>query len=637
MIVTQEEGDVTNEDIIKGAVANKQKIWESKNKPEGLQAELTFPRESIAGQIWLERSLNKIVLLYLIMNIFALAFSSELYRGVTDGSKYNVELLKSLWQEQNTSEQIKTAVINNIIENQRNANLPVISFTVSFNGTTTNYMNSSEEIIKLRSSEVFHSVSRGPLLEIKMLTSKVSITFYQSLFQVLSMVFACLVMIYTFYSRHFDSEEFITKPMRALLLKVNQILKTPIDYCVNPLYLQRNERELKELSNLEKEHSLIGFHLCRLGSYLAYSLGSQHTRILTSKLCAENLSFDSSLTGEGFDGFICLMKFKAIYENLRTPDDFDVQAYVKEIFDIIQRTTDIYNGSSALLLDGEFIMVWRLESTDSKKNFETANRDSSEAACLSITNLLKIMTKLHAHKETHESLNYTFLTDSDGGIRVPYKIKRDFRDYIASVIHCGRIYEHFVGRSQKLDVVYMGGDVQITKELHKLAMMYSTPIMLTEPVYGMIGECMKKYCRKIDVIKFQHHEKHIDLYSMDISNSKMKIRFEEKLTAENKENQYRTHARIKEKVITRLIKGAKNVMFFEDPDIQSLFVQKYEFKRLCNKALDFYTLGAWEIAKEELVKALEFDPLDGVCTFLLKLLEMHQFTRPEHWRGYRVI
>ena len=140
-----------------------------------------------------------------------------------------------------------------------------------------------------------------------------------------------------------------------------------------------------------------------------------------------------------------------------------------------------------------------------------------------------------------------------------------------------------------------------------MCIVYNLPLIATENVYDFMADSMKKQCRKIDIIKMKNSEKPIDLYSLDVTNANYADKDQEiservNFDIENTDLvDYRTfHCRIKEKIQERLIKGAKNSVFFEDPDIQMLFKKKFEFKRACRKAIDFYSLGAWDLCKKEL-------------------------------------
>ena len=99
----------------------------------------------------------------------------------------------------------------------------------------------------------------------------------------------------------------------------------------------------------------------------------------------------------------------------------------------------------------------------------------------------------------------------------------DFRDYIASVMHTGTITEQVVGTCKNITSIYNGPDYSLCQELFALAKLYSVPIMLSEQVYYMLGDCMKKQCRKIDIVKASILDRPVEIFSMDISAQKLKL------------------------------------------------------------------------------------------------------------------
>ena len=227
-------------------------------------------------------------------------------------------------------------------------------------------------------------------------------------------------------------------------------------------------------------------------------------------------------------------------------------------------------------------MYWKLGSINTGKENDSYSREWSEAACLCITNTLKIITKmqqLRLMRKVHfENLHYdTSCSKSEMSADGRLSSRRlesgnEFRDYIASVIHTGTITEQVVGTCKNIFSVYNGPDYALSQELFGLAKLYSVPIMISEQVYYMLGECMKKQCRKIDIVKASMLDRPVEIFSMDISAHKVKmpdyyVDYKFDLSAVMAVHRRRNHALIKEMVAENLIKGAKNLVFFEDPDI----------------------------------------------------------------------
>jgi hypothetical protein len=90
--------------------------------------------------------------------------------------------------------------------------------------------------------------------------------------------------------------------------------------------------------------------------------------------------------------------------------------FVQEIVDIIYRTSDRYNATAEMVRDGKFIILWKLKDANAKDNFDSKkiNRNSSEAASVSVTTILKILTKLWRLRREHKIDHYANLMKKSG-------------------------------------------------------------------------------------------------------------------------------------------------------------------------------------------------------------------------------
>lgn len=62
-----------------------------------------------------------------------------------------------------------------------------------------------------------------------------------------------------------------------------------------------------------------------------------------------------------------------------------------------------------------------------------------------------------------------------------------------------------------------------------------------------------------------------------------------------------------------IFKGAKNALFLEEMDIQSILKHDIDFRRAFRNAMDFYIVGAWDSSIQFLIKCLKMRPRDGPC------------------------
>lgn len=659
-----DDKSVSPEQVIKQSADNKRK-YELINPKNYEEEQIQIPKKSLAGVIWFENSLKKVIALYLIMNITILLFSGDFYIDKELGGEGNLEVLHGLYEANPpVSPVVLTALVNNIQVKQKKADTPILILNVTQNDETFSYINNQDRLNKLRNSELKYFY----IGESKKDSSKVRITLVedlysqsktQSLLQIFSLIFACLVLFFAYFSGSKDSAIYLTEPFKLIFFHLNRLIRQPLSPAHNPYYLLGSLQALHHFDRLDEEYGAIGKVFFKYCQFLAFAFGSRQCNFVADRLLVKRPANLLELPGEIYHAYIVVIQLADTMEAVSRKDR-RLFYFIKKSHEIIQRTVDKFGGSTSCLLDGKFICVWRLCSTD-KSNFSVGNRNSYENAAMCITCILKITAKLlrlRAFYGMDEPSNQSLSEDTSPG------------SSINCIVHCGQIYESLIGGEKKMDVLYMSPDISYISRLHGLSMLYNVSIMLTETVYGLIADSVKKNCRKIDIIKMQNSEKPMDLYSLDIAPEEVRLAEQDKAkdffegiidSSEEEEHSGRApertrlvhylknfdirveplfdfrvfHARIKEAILGRLIRGAKNSIFFEDPEIQSLLKKRHDFRQACRKAIDFYSLGAWDMARKELEQALMLEPYDGACLFLLEYIKGHDCERPPMWRGFR--
>ena len=630
------------------ATANRKKYMRMYPVKEEEIERINIPKKSQAGMKWFENSLKKVIAVYLVMNAVILFFSSDYYMETKSGGYGNANFLKYLIMSGSDQTTINKTV-DYIIEQQRTRGRPVINLETIVNETRTNYFSDNTALDIFRNSEVKYYILKEESVTVRMVENDYDASYWDSFIQIFSLVFACLVLFFSYFAGSKDSEIFLTKPFRSIFYSLNRAIRNPIDYLINPYYLKPSRNFSQPFENLEGEYALLGNFVLMYSQYLSYAIGSKQCNLVVDRLLVKSPKSLSSVVGDVYNAYIVMIQLPFSMKDVDLFDDRMV-SFIAMTQEIIQRTADKFNGASSCLFDGKFVLVWRLNSDNYKSNFEVGNRNSSEAAAMCVTCVLKIIAKLGRLKSLYQIdklLRKKNLGKSSKTVvidEVEYETEQP-ENSVNCIVHCGKIYEHIIGGSLKIDVCYLGPDIAYIDRLHNMSILYDVPIMMTEPVYNFMADSIKKQCRMIDVIKLKNDDKSMSLYSLDVNyhiedkagsgESSDNIKFEMEKESFGEFRLF--HSRIKEKILERLIKGAKNSIYFEDPDIQSLFKKKPEFKRACRKAIDFYTLGAWDMAKNELEIAMRCEPEDGACWFLLKYIEEFDYKKPEFWRGFRQV
>ena len=146
--------------------------------------------------------------------------------------------------------------------------------------------------------------------------------------------------------------------------------------------------------DLEEEYAILGNFMFKYSEYLSYALGSKQANLVVDRLLIKHTDDLCKVKGEVYQAYIVMIKLHEGYSLIKEDADQDMINYIKKCCEIVQRTTDKFNGASQAKLDGDFTLVWRLQSDDFRSNFVAGNRNSAEAGAMCITCILKIIAKI---------------------------------------------------------------------------------------------------------------------------------------------------------------------------------------------------------------------------------------------------
>ena len=576
---------------------------------------IKFKKKSKAGKIWNERTVKKLIFLVLIMNLGMTISDSSLYLTSKEVWDFDIEVIGSLIHLNTLNSTSIDGYMNNMLEKYTKNDINFININIP--GLYI-YKNPNQDISHFRKSELRNSVFKNYDLSLSFLVERKNIEFYESLLQLLNMVFtvATLVGAYIFSSK--DSKIFISDPVHKLASVWNVLLMNPLDIVFNPYYLDKKP-EIDMFITLEDEYRTIGNHFSQLTIWLSYCYGRRMVPLITNKFIMCRPSEFNKMIGDQYCAYFSLIQISSYLDDLK-PDEEDATDYIQLVADIVFRTADQYNAGTSYLSEGRFFLIWKLKAINHENNFKQVSRDSSETASLAISTNLKILY----------GLSYSYKV-----MGMPFSNN----DIARSTVHCGVLYESIVGSPfQKIDVQYFGLDLNALHVFHDMANRYKTNMLLTEQVFTNIPECMKVKCRKIDVIKFPFYTKQLDIYTIDLKLDEVVVSAED----ENREpiaSSYKkrlAHCMIKDYIDEKLIKGAKNILFLEDPDLESLISRNHEFRKNFRNSVDFYLLGAWDQAKPFLEKAMVLEKDDGPSKFLWNFMSSHNWEKPITWRQFRI-
>lgn len=551
------------------------------------------------------------------MNTGILVFSSDYYYTPTDPWDYDVTVIAQLIS-QKVERSTVVAFIDNMVHRYSSTNIALASIEV------TGYYSFADESIDLnkkRRSEV--QVSKYSLensaVGILIKVDKTKGRFYESLLQLLNMLYTVSTLIYAYISSSKDSFIFISHPMGKIATVINNILRNPLDIIFNPFYLEKVPKRTI-FKDLEPEHQRIAEGVIHWSILLSYCYGKKMVPIITSRLVIRDCSSLLDSTGDKYCAYFALIEIKDFMDGVK-PECSDSVLWLQTIVDVIYSTTDQFNGGAMNLKLGKFFLVWKLKSASKEFTFKEVSRESSETASVIITTILKILYGIAFNLKLFE-------------------VRADACSTARTTVHCGLLYECITGsQSHKLDVHYFGLDLNHLHVYHQFAKHYNVNVFFTQTIYLLIPECMKVKCRKIDVVKLPISPQPMDLYTIDIRLDEVQATEVDRAREDLQDvfDRRLAHLQMKDNVDEKLVKGAKNSLFIEDKDFENLLSLNYEFRKIFRNAVDFYQLGAWDASKNLLEDCFLLEPNDGPSRFIYNYMKSFDFVKRANWRGFRVI
>lgn len=304
--------------------------------------------------------------------------------------------------------------------------------------------------------------------------------------------------------------------MKIVATVINNLIDDPLDPNTNKLYLHpeylkkevfnkitifensyRNEE--KNLKEKNRQIEIISLLLMNIFMWLSRAYGQRLVTYVCKELVIEERNLLTS-KAKKVSAYFAIFDLIDIFNYI---DEEYSMIYMNEVADMVYRISDRYGAHALLVENSQFFITWKLNDPNADDNFYTkiVNRNSKETASVSFTTIVKILSKLNQMKK-----NYGVLE------------KADFEDFVHVSLHCGNFYESMVGSHLKADICFMGLDICNSHKIHQNLKKFKAAFSVTEKVFTILPECMKKHCRQIDQVKILVSEKPFGLYAVDVSN-----------------------------------------------------------------------------------------------------------------------
>ncbi len=293
-----------------------------------------------------------------------------------------------------------------------------------------------------------------------------------------------------------------------VILPIEKMVQLVREISANPLgeNLSLSPHELKG-SDDGMETTLLLRTISKIAGLMRIGFGEAGAEIIGRNL---NMSNDENggsainLLGSGTKilsifGFCDVRNFTDTTECLQE----EVMLFVNRIAHILHSIVVQCDGAANKNIGDAFLLTWKLnpEKVGSCKDHEYAGDKA-------LYSLLKTMVEMNRHED--------FLCNfSPTALGALYERMPGYKCRIGCGLHFGWAVEGAIGSDKKIDASYISPHVNWAEFLESSTKQYDVPILLSEPFFKLLSPNVKKFCRKIDIIRKSETDKVTAIYTYD--------------------------------------------------------------------------------------------------------------------------
>lgn len=603
-----------------------------KNEDEDeLFKDVPVGKESRVGKQMSEVTMRRVIIIVLALLFVLPLFDNEFYYTARTSWEFGLDELYSFYDRSGFD-----VVKDKYLSYHKNDIRPIVYLKYEVEGKFIEW-EANTKFGELRYYEIFYASTHG-FVSIFDIRYDAKLT---SLLNIIRTIFICIVL--TLGSIYFtkDSEDLVIKPIEKMIEKVKIIAKNPIA-AGEIQELSKKQEGVKENKNkkgclsmcckndfgqVDFETQLLENTIIKIGVLLALGFGEAGSLIIGSNM-EKGGEVDPMIEGNkvvGIYGFCDIRNFTDTTEELQE----GVMMFVNEIAQVVHGVVDKYLGAANKNIGDAFLLVWKFSKDeffldDSDKIVR--NPDSVRAKYLpdlSLLSFLKILAKVNK-----DPVMLKYRTNAKLLARMPgYEVKMGFG------LHLGWSIEGAIGSQFKIDASYLSPNVNVASALEGSTKIYGVPLLISGTLYSVFSESIQKYCRQIDSVYIKGHSEPLPLFTSDCDLSG--------LTQSKQTDRSKKFFRDKRKILKRdLSKGKISTSnLYSDSNELKLMRKNFssEFFEEFQKGLDFYLIGNWIEAKNQLEKVLRIQKKDGPSLAILTYMGEVGFKCPSDWKGVRYL
>ena len=642
---------------------------EEEEEEEDDKKEGEVPEQSKVGKLLADRTSKKVIILVLAMMIGIILFNSNFYLEKKTGMEMGLKIFTNFDSMNDPDLNLTFSIY---VSENLGTDSPLVYLKVG-----NLVQGSQEEADSLRTQEKNKYSEVCSTLD----PADTSSTYCEATFDIskanrlsailniIKTCFICVVLTFGSFCFSKDTQEMVLEPIEAMIEKVKQISKNPIEA------LQKNEKdEITKaiLEEEEKKQALCGCFgddknqpnsnyvrhkkeipletemlentITKIGALLALSFGDAGSEII-----AKNMQKNSS--GE-VNPMIAGKKVMAIYGfcDIRNFTDTTeilqekVMVFVNEIAEIVHENISEYGGSANKNIGDAFLLVWKFDDKftyTSKKTKEICvyNCEQVNQLCdMSLISIIKIFAKIYKSKTLDKYRKNDKLNKKFGG----YSVKIGFG------IHLGWSIEGAIGSTFKIDASYLSPNANMANGCEERTKEYGAVVIMTDKFVENLSEECQKYVRMIDII---NGDEQLGLYTVDFDLTALTIDEEESESQQffNDDPAKNSAAMRKMMKYQKRMKRNKNLAdamsfppkrdfwgdFIENSEDWSLMRAPFTdtFYSYYNEGFDEFNFGDWDKARQFLNAALKLRKDDRPTQKILDKMKSYNWKKPNNWIG----
>eukprot|EP00929_Paragymnodinium_shiwhaense_P118406 TRINITY_DN90327_c0_g1_i1.p1 TRINITY_DN90327_c0_g1~~TRINITY_DN90327_c0_g1_i1.p1 ORF type:complete len:1004 (-),score=166.35 TRINITY_DN90327_c0_g1_i1:92-3103(-) len=466
-------------------------------------------------------------------------------------------------------------------------------------------------------------------------------------------IFICITVGVGSMGFNNDANRLLLDPIKRMIAKMETIKDHPLESMrLGDLEFRREEAEaarrkeemakksklLRLLTSLQSKKSkepmetvILEKTIIKLGALLAMGFGEGSSAIVGTFTSGSD--FLTTASGRVVD---CVVAFASVR-------DFDVcldclgdrsVIFLNQVCEIVHGCADDYHGNPIKNYGDSFLCTWTLAEEHQGKEAKLCD--------LAVVSLVKVIAAINRSPLLEEYRSNPAIRTRTG--RPEYQVE------LGCSLHKGSAVEGCVGSEFKLDVVYMGPNVNVCKRLQTAACQYGVHIVLSHNMALSCSPQMLRLFRVIDHVKIRGYRKPIRLYTIDLDVSRLEP------VDPTPRKVIRNRFRLRQFKFVR-----KNALWADEIGMWSLFETDKSFAQMRSTyTQEFfqrfatgyrnYEAGQWYVARDMLYtchyqpRANPGDPSqmkpqdwprDGPVIKLLQFMRERNFVAPTNWPGYR--